>query len=93
MLTLSETKIATQYCLMKVGGDIPALTGVCKAVLDLDDAAQAAGTERAIDIKFIEEQTHGFEAFAAYCRAQSWDSIEQGSGLSRQTLRRLRKLT
>jgi molybdopterin-dependent oxidoreductase alpha subunit len=72
MLTLAETKIATQYCLMKVGGDIPALTGVCKAVIALDDAAKGAGTERALDAKFIEEHTHGFEAFAAYCRAQSW---------------------
>ena len=73
MITLSETKIATQYCLMKVGGDIPALTGVCKAVIALDDAAQAAGTERVLDVAFIEEHTHGFEPFAAYCREQSWE--------------------
>jgi molybdopterin-dependent oxidoreductase alpha subunit len=86
MLTLSETKIATQYHLMKVGGDIPALTGVCKAVIALDDGARAAGTERALDTEFIEEHTHGFEAFAAHCRAQSWDSIEEGSGLSRADL-------
>ena len=75
MITLSETKIATQYCLMKVGGDIPALTGVCKAVIALDEAAHAAGTDRVLDVAFIEEHTHGFEPFAAYCREQSWESI------------------
>jgi len=86
MVTLSETKIATQYCLMKVGGDIPALTGVCKAVIALDDAAQAAGTDRVLDVAFIEEHTHGFEPFATYCREQSWNSIESGSGLSRKEI-------
>jgi anaerobic selenocysteine-containing dehydrogenase len=86
MITLSETKIATQYCLMKVGGDIPALTGVGKAVIALDDAAQAAGTERVLDVAFIEEHTHGFESFAAHCREQSWESIESGSGLSRKEI-------
>jgi molybdopterin-dependent oxidoreductase alpha subunit len=83
MLTLSETKIATQYCLMKAGGDIPALTGMCKAVIALDDAARAAGTERVLDVKFIEDHTHGFAEFATYCREESWDSLEAGSGLSR----------
>jgi molybdopterin-dependent oxidoreductase alpha subunit len=84
MLTLSETKIATQYCLMKVGGDIPALTGLCKAVIALDDEAKAAGRERILDVDFIEQHTHGFEDFAAYCRNASWEEIELGSGLSRQ---------
>jgi molybdopterin-dependent oxidoreductase alpha subunit len=83
MLTLSETRIATQYCLMKAGGDVPALTGVCKAVIALDDEAKAAGLERVLDVAFIEEHTHGFEDFANYCRNTDWDTIEQGSGLTR----------
>lgn len=86
MITLSETPIATQYYLMKSGGDIPALTGVCKAVFALDDAAKAAGTERVLDVTFIEEHTRGFEPFAAYCREQTWETIESGSGLSRSQI-------
>jgi molybdopterin-dependent oxidoreductase alpha subunit len=39
MLTLSETPISTQYLQVKNGGDIAALFGICKAVLELDDAA------------------------------------------------------
>ncbi len=50
MLTLSETQIATQYCLMKSGGDIPALTGMCKTVIALDDKAKANGGERILDV-------------------------------------------
>ncbi len=88
MATLSETKIATQYYLMKSGGDIPALTGVCKAVIALDDEAKASGRERVVDVDFVERHTHGFERFADYCRATSWEIIEQGSGVSRRDLER-----
>ncbi len=88
MLTLSETQIATQYYLMKSGGDVPALTGVCKAVIALDDEAKAAGRERVLDADFIEQHTHGFEEFASYCRGMSWKAIEHGSGLTREEIER-----
>ena len=86
MVTLSETQIATQYCLMKSGGDIPVLTGLCKAVIALDDEAKANGGERVLDIEFIEQHTHGFEDFANYCRNTSWETIEEGSGLAREEI-------
>ena len=88
MLTLSETQIATQYYLMKAGGDVPALTGICKAVIALDDEAKAGGRERVLDVAFIEQHTHGFEEFASYCRNTSWDTIEKGSGLTRAEIER-----
>lgn len=86
MLTLSEIEIATQYCLIKSGGDIPALTGLCKAVIALDDDAKGKGGERVLDVAFIEEHCHGFEEFADYCRNTDWATIEHGSGLSRDEL-------
>lgn len=86
MLTLSETQIATQYCLIKSGGDIPALTGMCKAIIALDDEAKSKGGARVLDVAFIEEHTHGFEDFANYCRKTSWETIEKGSGLSREEI-------
>jgi molybdopterin-dependent oxidoreductase alpha subunit len=88
MLTLSETQIATQYCLMKAGGDVPALTGVCKAVIALDDEAKSAGAERVLDVAFIEEHTHGFEDFANYCRSTSWETIERAPGSHARILRK-----
>ncbi len=86
MMTLSETQIATQYCLMKSGGDIPMLTGLCKSVIAFDDEAKAKSGERVLDVAFIEEHTHGFDEFADYCRNTSWETIEQGSGLAREEI-------
>ncbi len=41
MLTGAETLISSQYLQVKNGGDIAALFGICKAVLELEDAAAA----------------------------------------------------
>jgi molybdopterin-dependent oxidoreductase alpha subunit len=38
MLTGQETTISTQYHQVKVGGDIAAITGICKCVIEADDA-------------------------------------------------------
>ena len=82
MLTNSATRIASQYYQVRAGGDIAALMGIAKAVFALDDAAQASGSPRVLDVAFIEEHTHGFETFEAQVRATSWDEILRESGLS-----------
>lgn len=46
-------------------------------------AAAAQDSRRVLDHDFILEHTHGFEAFADYCRAASWEEIERFSGLTR----------
>ena len=86
MLTGHETAISTQYHQVKVGGDIAAITGICKSIIDADDAARASGAERVVDVEFIEEHASGFEEFAAYVRACDWTSIEREAGLSRAAL-------
>lgn len=86
MVTHAETLISTQYHQVKVGGDIAAITGVCKAVIAADDAARAEGAARLVDVDFIELHTHGFEDFCAYLRAQSWQDIEAESGLTQADL-------
>ena len=73
MATGTSTRIATQYLQVRPGGDIAAITGMCKALLETG--------ENAIDTRFIAEHTHGFEAFAAFVRAQEWSTIESESGL------------
>src|SRR5690606_36973777 len=40
MLTPDSTVISTQYHQLAIGGDIAAVTGICKALLALDDEAQ-----------------------------------------------------
>jgi len=86
MLTGSETRISSQYHQVKAGGDIAAIYGLAKAVLALDDAAQASGEPRILDIEFIAENGHGFEAFEAAVRIQSWPALERQSGLTRAAL-------
>ncbi len=86
MLTGGETAISTQYLQVKVGGDIAALTGLCKSVLAADDEALRAGRVRVVDVDFIAEHTHGFEELAAFLRSAEWATIERESGLSRAAL-------
>ncbi|MDB6001011.1 MAG: formate dehydrogenase, partial [Rhizobacter sp.] len=86
MLTPAETAISTQYLQVKIGGDIAAITGLCKALIAADDEAVSAGGQRVLDAGFIAEHTHGFEAFAAHVRQQRWDDIERESGLLRADL-------
>lgn len=43
MLTGKETKISSEYYQVKNGGDIAALFGVCKALIEADDALKASG--------------------------------------------------
>ena len=42
MLTRGETLISSQYMQVKNGGDIAALFGICKALIEMDDAFQAS---------------------------------------------------
>ncbi|MBZ9674333.1 FdhF/YdeP family oxidoreductase [Mesorhizobium sp. ES1-1] len=46
MLTGKETKISSQYYQVKNGGDIAALFGLCKALIEADDALMASGASK-----------------------------------------------
>jgi molybdopterin-dependent oxidoreductase alpha subunit len=76
MLTPREVQISTQYHQVRAGGDLAALSGLCKWLIEAD----------ALDHAFIQEHTHGFDAFAERMRALSWEEIESGSGLLRADL-------
>lgn len=49
-------------------------------------AAANAQNRRMLDHDFISTHTHGFEAFAAYCRNTGWADIERISGIERQAI-------
>jgi molybdopterin-dependent oxidoreductase alpha subunit len=76
------TRISSQYCQIKSGGDIAAIIGLCKALIEADDEARLEGKPPVLDHGFIAEHTHGFEEFAAFCRARSWRDLEKASGLT-----------
>ncbi|ETR79264.1 CbbBc protein [Afipia sp. P52-10] len=80
------TRISSHYFQLRVTGDTAAIVGLCKAVIEADDHAVAHGQPRRIDVAFIEQHTHGFDAFAEFCRNQRWDELERISGLTRDAL-------
>ena len=88
MLTSHPTPISCQYHQVKAGGDIAAILGMCKHLLALDDAAQAAGRARMLDIDFIESHTDGFAAFERFARDADWTALERESGLRRDAMER-----
>jgi molybdopterin-dependent oxidoreductase alpha subunit len=87
MLTGKATTISDQYHQLKAGGDIAALLGMCKCVVEADDAARAAGKPAVIDHVFVAEHTTGFDDFIASCRAADWAEIERESGLLEAAIR------
>ena len=78
--------MSCQYHQVRNGGDIAAITGMCKHIFNADDAAQKDG-KRVLDVDFIAHHTHGFEEFKQRVRSTSWKDIEQESGLTRQALK------
>jgi molybdopterin-dependent oxidoreductase alpha subunit len=86
MATLSSTKISTDYHQLHAGGDLAALTGICKALIALDREARASGGLPVLDHAFIAEHTNGFDALAAFCDETEWADIERRSGLTREAL-------
>ncbi|RZL53361.1 MAG: FdhF/YdeP family oxidoreductase [Variovorax sp.] len=79
MATGSSTRIATQYLQVRPGGDIAAMAGLCKALLETG----AGG----IDTAFLAEHTHGFDDFASFVRGLEWSTIESEAGLAQADLR------
>jgi molybdopterin-dependent oxidoreductase alpha subunit len=81
MLTGKATQIATQYYQVAAAGDIAAIAGMAKYLLEWDDAAKASGAPRILDQAFIDEHTHGFAEFEAMLRDLSWQDVRDISGL------------
>ncbi|WP_375409899.1 FdhF/YdeP family oxidoreductase [uncultured Methylobacterium sp.] len=86
MATRTSTEISTQYLQVKAGGDIAAITGMCKWLIAADREAKLVGRPRILDAAFIAEHTHGVEDFVAFCDGQDWAALEAKSGLTRQAI-------
>jgi len=81
MTTGGSTPIATQYHQVKAGGDIAAIMGIMKFVIERDD--ERGGV---LDHDFIRDHTVRFEEVAAMARAADWADLERESGLKRQAM-------
>ncbi len=78
------TYISEMYLQVRPGGDIAAILGVAKRVLEREDR-----DGNVLDRAFIAEHTIGFDAFEATARSTGWDEVEAASGLSRAHLERV----
>jgi molybdopterin-dependent oxidoreductase alpha subunit len=86
MLGPDSTLISTQYHQVAIGGDMAAVTGIAKALFEMDKAALVKGDAPIIDEPFIAQHTEGFAEFASSVRNAQWDALERRSGLSRAAM-------
>jgi molybdopterin-dependent oxidoreductase alpha subunit len=87
MLTPKSTKISCMYLQVRPGGDIAAIMGLIKHVLEREEAKWSAEKQHLLDVDFIAQHTVHFDAFNGKAEATSWEEIEQESGISRDDLR------
>ncbi|KHL25310.1 formate dehydrogenase [Croceibacterium mercuriale] len=79
----TPTKMNHMYLQVRPGGDIAAIMGLCKRVLERERAAQETGARPVLDHAFIEQHTHGIDEFLAKLNTIGWDALEAESGLTR----------
>ena len=75
---LFGTKLMDEFFQVRVGGDIAFINGVIKTLIALNR----------VDQEFIAKRTTGYENLKAALAAQSWEMLEERSGLSRQEMER-----
>jgi molybdopterin-dependent oxidoreductase alpha subunit len=75
---LFGTKLMDDFFQVRVGGDIAFINGVVKTLIALNR----------VDQEFIAKRTTGYEELKAALGAQSWEMLEERSGLSRQDMER-----
>ncbi|MGZ3266286.1 MAG: FdhF/YdeP family oxidoreductase, partial [Croceibacterium sp.] len=87
MVTQKATKISSLYCQVRPGGDIAALMGLIKHVLEREDKQWTEQKTHLLDFDFIKQHTEDFEALKVKVEATSWEEIEQESGIPREDLK------
>ena len=84
MMLFHATKIGTLNIQPRIAGDMALLRGVAKHLFEI-----TKDYPKAIDWKFIERYTAGFDAYAELVKATSWDDIELQSGVALSKVREL----
>ncbi|QOV61974.1 FdhF/YdeP family oxidoreductase [Kosakonia pseudosacchari] len=79
--------ISSAYYQPNLGGDMAAVRGMAKALLETQRQRLANGEASIFDDAFIAQHTHGIEDWFAQIDATDWQTIEQQSGLKQQQLR------
>ncbi len=87
LLTPKSGRISSRYLQPNLGGDMAAVRGMVKALLETHRQQLAAGQPGLFDDAFIQAHTQGVEDYLAVVDATSWQHILRQSGLTEQQLR------
>ncbi|GIZ13145.1 FdhF/YdeP family oxidoreductase [Pseudomonas sp. NCCP-436] len=82
MLTNGSEPLNTAFFRPALGGDMAAMRGIAKFLLQWEREAQAKGETAVFDHAFIAKHTEGVEAYLQLLDDTSWDALEAQSGLS-----------
>ena len=82
MLTNGSEPLNTAFFRPALGGDMAALRGIAKFLLQWEREAVAKGDKPVFDHAFIAEHTDGVDAYLAVLDASSWESLVEQSGLT-----------
>ena len=87
VITPMAGKISSSYYQPRLGGDMAAVRGMVKALLEEHRRQSVPDGGGIFDTQFIREHTHGVDAYLAMVDATGWEAITAGSGLSEEELR------
>lgn len=87
MLTPKSSPISSAYFQPNLGGDMAAVRGMVKALLETHRQRLAANETGLFDQSFIDRHCVGIEDYLAQVDATSWQQITTQSGLSESQLR------
>ena len=92
MTMLTSTPIASEYCQVRIGGDVAVLKGIMKTMLEAHDQAVRAGAPPVLDVAFIDEHTQGFLPFTEDLERTPWSDILRVSGVPREQIERMAQI-
>lgn len=87
MLTPKSSSISSAYFQPNLGGDMAAVRGIVKALVETHRQRLAEGQPGLLDQLFIEQHCVGVEDYLAQVDASDWPHITAQSGLSESQLR------
>ena len=86
MISLTSTPISSRLHQVRVGGDVAAIKGLMKVIVEEDERLRAEDRIEALDWDFIRGHTVGIDALIADLKATRWSDIERKSGLTRAAI-------
>jgi len=85
MLTNGSKPTNTNYFCPKIGGDMAAVRGIVKVLIEMENAAQNQGAT-IFDHDFIRQHTQGLDAYLEQVNKTPWEDILEQSGLSKEDI-------